>query len=115
MATKKTTYKPDAIDGDGDGIVQEGTEFEREVGTDLPEATVSEAIEPELVVEEPEAVLETPKPPVDGNVWVADEAVSYAVLAARFLPEGMKKHDYAKQLYAINKGKTILPGTEVKL
>lgn len=29
------TYNPDAIDGDGDGIVQEGTEFERPAGTQL--------------------------------------------------------------------------------
>jgi len=26
-------YNPNAIDGDGDGMVQEGTEFERPVGT----------------------------------------------------------------------------------
>ena len=29
---KDVEYNPDAIDGDGDGIVQEGTEFERPVG-----------------------------------------------------------------------------------
>ena len=29
------TYNPDATDGDGDGIVQDGTEFERPVGTQL--------------------------------------------------------------------------------
>lgn len=29
------TYNPDATDGDGDGVVQDGTEFERPVGTQL--------------------------------------------------------------------------------
>jgi len=115
MASKKPTYKPDAIDADGDGIVQEGTEFERLVDETLPEAALDEPAEPELLLEEPEAVLETPKPSVDGNVWVADEIVSYAVLADRFLPDGWKKHDYAKHLYEINRARTILPGTEVKL
>jgi hypothetical protein len=28
---KDVEYNPDAIDGDGDGIVQEGTEFERPI------------------------------------------------------------------------------------
>ena len=28
---KDVTYDPGAIDGDGDGIVQEGTEFERSI------------------------------------------------------------------------------------
>jgi len=30
---KDITYDPNAIDGDGDGIVQEGTEFERSIGS----------------------------------------------------------------------------------
>ena len=43
-------YKADAKDGDNDGFVQDGTEFERPVGTDLtPEeqiAAVSDAPKP---------------------------------------------------------------------
>lgn len=34
-AKKKAKYIPEAIDADGDGIVQDGTEFERPVGTEL--------------------------------------------------------------------------------
>ena len=30
---KNEGYNPNAIDGDGDGIVQEGTEFERSIDT----------------------------------------------------------------------------------
>lgn len=32
---KKSKYIADAVDADGDGIVQDGTEFERPVGTEL--------------------------------------------------------------------------------
>tara|TARA_R110000764_G_scaffold233008_1_gene325690 strand:+ start:79 stop:345 length:267 start_codon:yes stop_codon:yes gene_type:complete len=31
--TPKVVYNPDAKDGDGDGLVQDGTEFQRPVGT----------------------------------------------------------------------------------
>jgi len=30
---KDSEYNPNAVDGDGDGIVQEGTEFERPINT----------------------------------------------------------------------------------
>lgn len=115
MSKAKATYNPDAIDKDGDGVIQEGTEFERPVGTDLENVALPEPVEAEDAVEEPETVLETPKPLVEGNVWVADESVSYAVLAARFLPDGWKKHAYAVHLYEINKGKPVNAGTQVKL
>jgi hypothetical protein len=37
-ATKtKITFKPNAKDGDKDGFVQDGTPFERPIGSDLPE------------------------------------------------------------------------------
>jgi len=37
---KKAAYKPDATDGDGDGLVQDGTVFQREAGTELSEEEV---------------------------------------------------------------------------
>jgi hypothetical protein len=37
-STKKTAeYIPAAIDADGDGLVQDGTEWEREVGVEIPQ------------------------------------------------------------------------------
>lgn len=36
-AKPKDTYKADAIDGDGDGLVQDGTIYQREAGTELSE------------------------------------------------------------------------------
>lgn len=38
---KMTSYKADAIDGDGDGMVQDATPFERPEGTDLTEEQVA--------------------------------------------------------------------------
>lgn len=38
---KKAAYKPDAVDGDGDGLVQDGTVFQREAGTELSEEEVA--------------------------------------------------------------------------
>lgn len=39
---KKATYVPDAIDADGDGLVQDGTEWERPVGTEIEEQPAPE-------------------------------------------------------------------------
>lgn len=40
---KKEAYKADAVDGDGDGLVQDGTAFQRPVGTELAEEEVAAA------------------------------------------------------------------------
>ena len=40
-STKKTTaYVPFAEDGDGDGLVQDGTEWERPVGVEIPQEQI---------------------------------------------------------------------------
>ena len=44
---RRAEYKADAIDADGDGRVQDGTPFEREVGTELSPEEVT-AIEESL-------------------------------------------------------------------
>lgn len=41
----KDEYKPDAIDGDGDGLVQDGTVFQREAGTELTEEEIATRLE----------------------------------------------------------------------
>lgn len=46
-AKKKAKYNPEAIDADGDGRLQDGTPFEREVGTELSPEEVT-AIEESL-------------------------------------------------------------------
>lgn len=38
---KKAGYKADAIDGDGDGLVQDGTVFQRPVGEELTEEQIA--------------------------------------------------------------------------
>lgn len=40
---KKEAYKADAVDGDGDGLVQDGTAFQRPVGTELTEEEIEAA------------------------------------------------------------------------
>lgn len=37
----KDEYKADAIDGDGDGLIQDGTVFQREAGTELSEEEIA--------------------------------------------------------------------------
>lgn len=108
MATKKNTYKPDAIDADGDGLVQDGTEFERPVGTEL-------ALEQDIDSEAVEGTSETVTPVLHANTYVVADGDSYASLAAAFCPLGMPKHDYAVYLYEINRGKRLNPGVEVIL
>ena len=40
-STKKTTeYIPEAVDADGDGLVQDGTEWERPVGVEIPQEEI---------------------------------------------------------------------------
>lgn len=114
MATKKpATFKPEAIDADGDGIVQEGTEFERPVDFEaqvtLSEPT-SEAIEAAL--ERAEIAIRANTAP---KVYAAQEGDSYAAIADKFPKPGMTKHDRSSELYALNGGKKLNPGTEVKL
>ncbi len=42
-STKKTAeYIPAAEDADGDGLVQDGTEWEREVGVEIPQEEIIE-------------------------------------------------------------------------
>jgi hypothetical protein len=104
---KPVTYVPAAIDADGDGLVQDGTEFERPVGTEIDyQVTLSEQ------PEEPEAlevveVVETLEPGTH-KVLKGENILS---IAERYLPEGVTRKDYAAQLYAANgdfhEGKTV--------
>lgn len=41
---KKADYVPEAADGDGDGLVQDGTIFERPVGTELSPEEITEIL-----------------------------------------------------------------------
>jgi hypothetical protein len=82
MATKKTykpkAYVPKAVDADNDGIVQEGTEFERPVETEL--------------------VVETPRP----THHILQDGENIQTVAAMYLPEGWTRNEYAKLLFQLN-------------
>lgn len=96
MSQKKTyTPKPKPIpegyvfnanDGDGDGMVQDGTEFERPVGTEFF------AVELEQVPE----LVSTP------TTHTLQEGENILTVAAKYLPEGKSRKDYASELYALN-------------
>lgn len=61
---KKAAYIPSAADADGDGIVQDGTEWERPVGTEIEEQPAPVA---EPVVAEQEPIINENEEQEDGN------------------------------------------------
>lgn len=89
---KPKGYKPNAIDGDGDGFVQDGTEFERPVGTELhfdePEPT------------QPVEVVVAPVKSADSHTVAEGENIQ--AVAAKYLPAGMTRQAYARKLYQLN-------------
>jgi hypothetical protein len=89
---KVQNYVPQALDGDGDGVVQDGTEFERPVGTEFDWA-VEETFEAPEPVELP---AENPK------TYKIAEGENILTVADKFKPEGMTRQDYAKALLAKN-------------
>ena len=108
MATKKTYkpkvegYVPEALDGDGDGMVQDGTEFERPVGTEIDELVeVIEIVEPVMQQATPE-----------GTVTLG-EGENIITIAKRHCPEGQTWQDYAKTLSRLNG--TVTPGQVIRL
>ena len=60
----REVFNPEATDGDGDGMVQDGTQFERPAD-ELPETLNLDATEPEVTekIEEAPALEETPVEP----------------------------------------------------
>jgi len=90
-----------------------------EIVEDLPDlAEFEPIIEVVEAVDEPESrvePVEATKPLRKVNTFVAMPGDSYASLAASLCPEGMTKHEYAKLLFALNGGKALIPGAEVKL
>jgi len=59
----ESTFNPEAVDGDNDGIIQEGTPFERPIEELLVNPVEEAAEEPAEKPAEEEAVVEEPKRP----------------------------------------------------
>jgi hypothetical protein len=72
-------------------------------------------VQVEAPLESPVSLIEATTPVHDPITHTCREGDSYASLAASFLPTGMKKHDYAKQLATTNGNKVIRPGVVIKL
>jgi hypothetical protein len=78
--------------------------------TDLVEDVILddvEILEPEV---EPEPVMASAP-----TSYVCVYGDTYPGIAARFKPAGLTKHQYAKHLFATNKGKALAAGVEVIL
>jgi len=69
----------------------------------------------EPVITEPvvETVVEAPV--VTPSVHIVADGETYASIAGMYKPAGITKHEYAKHLFAVNKGKALNIGTEVFL
>jgi hypothetical protein len=105
MATKKNPIVP-AVE------VEEVPCCGKDECLDCPIDDVAPAPAPEPILEAPEKAVEAPK--ATGS-YIAKDGDTYASIAADNLPKGMKKHDYALQLVAKNKGKALAAGTPVAL
>jgi hypothetical protein len=70
VGTNPEGYNPDATDGDGDGMVQDGTEFERPVEEKVEEPAAEESI---IVAEEPIAAP-APAPQNEEGVFISASA-----------------------------------------
>jgi hypothetical protein len=97
-----TEFNPEAIDGDGDGLVQEGTEFERPAE---PDTSAQEVIEHLVEVSEPAPKVEPAKAP-KGFVY-AEDGDNYAVIADRL---GLE----AEELWKLNNENPVYPGTLIR-
>lgn len=87
----KPKYVPQAVDADGDGLVQEGTEFERPVDTEFTEEQLIEALqEPGVEVW------------VSTDTYIVQEGENIQSIAEKFKPEGMTRQEYAKHLFKVN-------------
>lgn len=87
----KPKYVPQAIDADGDGLVQDGTEFERLVDTEFTEEELIEALqEPGVEVY------------VSTDIYIVQEGENIQSIAEKFKPEGMTRQEYAKHLFKVN-------------
>jgi hypothetical protein len=89
--TQKRTYTPkpkpipqgyvfNAKDGDGDGMVQDATEFERPVGSEFFAEELSKL----------------------PNSHIMAEGENILTVAQKYLPEGKTRNEYAKELVALN-------------
>lgn len=91
MTSRKPTrkvYIPKAVDGDNDGMVQDGTEFERPAGTEF---TADKIIE-----------LMTEMAKVKPLTHLMQEGENILTVADLYKPEGMTRNQYAKALEGKN-------------
>jgi hypothetical protein len=93
--SKVDGYTPEALDGDGDGLVQDGTEFERPLGAEFDWAL--------------EEIFEEPVPVVSAHV--VQEGENIQSIASLYCGD-RKRQEYAQELSKKNGtiyvGKTVI-------
>jgi len=93
------------------------------VKVEIVEEVIHEWVAEDLVADEAtdvavyEAVpaVETVSPVAKANTYVAVDGDSYASIAAEFNTTSLTKFQYAQFLLALNGGKSIVAGSEVRL
>lgn len=76
---------------------------------------LTDLVEDVTILDEVEEIPAAPVAPVKEAVYVCVYGDTYPGIAAKFQPAGMTKHQYANELFVINKGKTLSAGVEVIL
>lgn len=118
MANKKN-YNPTAKDGDGDGLVQDGTQWERPLAEQLNDITYALDELADDIAETPlasvEMPVETTTPTERPRTYVVKAGDSYASIAKAHKPASMTGFEYAKDLLTANSGKALRPGVEIIL
>lgn len=99
MTTKKKNVEP--------------VEQVEEVDFELSVEALEDSVESEMV---DEGFIVSDEP-VDSDPMytVASDGDSYASLAARLAPAGMRAHDYARKLYELNRGVSVRRGMKIRL
>lgn len=69
----------------------------------------------EVEIPEPVEVVTPVVMPEPVRIHVVNDGDTYPSIAGLYKPSGVSKHDYAKHLFDLNKGKTLTPGLEVNL
>lgn len=98
---KKSEFNPTPLDADNDGLVQEGTEFERLAVPEFASESDFKAAIAEPAVEglKPSSKVIRSYAVVEGDSW--------ASVASKTLPAGKSKHEWAKELLAKHGNLTV--------
>lgn len=110
----ETIFNPEATDGDNDGIIQEGTPFERLAEEVLVDPTEESEVSEETI--EPEVISEAVEDLVEETVSVAEEEVKEEVKDLPKKKSAPKKTKVAEEAPVVEEKTTVVdPSQKVAL